>query len=122
MHQDADFQGPAQPYTVGDEDAGPCLLERLGHRYELVGGKVHGGLVADVEMGVGGGRAAEEALQVEAGTAVVGAGVGDQAGVLREEFGDLVQLGEEDGLLVADEGGEAGDVDRRAASGGGADQ
>ena len=50
--QDAGFQGLAQAHGVGDQDALAILLQRLQGRVELVGHRVHGGLVAQVDAGI----------------------------------------------------------------------
>lgn len=74
--------------------------------------------MADVQVRLGGGRSAEEGLQVEAGAAIAGAVVVDEEGLLGLELGDGVELGEEDRLLVADQLGQPDDADGCAALGG----
>ena len=83
----------------------------------LVGGLADGALVAEGEGGIGRGGAAEQGLEVQAGLAVAGGVVADELRLLGAEGDDLVEVGEERGLVVADELGEADGGDGLAVGG-----
>ena len=114
--QDADLDGLAEADAVRHQDAGTELAQGLCGRVPLVGAAPHGGAVADDEAVVGGRRAAEQGFEVEAGLPVAVAVVADELGVLCLEDLHVVELGEEQGLLVADELRESDDVQRAAGS------
>ncbi len=108
--EDARLERLPEPDGVGDEDPLPRLLERLDRGVELVGHGVHGGPVPYVEVRVGGRRLPKEALDVEPRGPVRARRVRHERGLGRVEHLDVaLEVGEEDGLLVADQLGEPHD-------------
>ena len=116
--EDAHLDRLAEANAVRHEDPWAELAKRLRGRLKLVLRLTDGAPRANVEGRIGGGRAAEERVEVEASAAVLGRVVGDEGGLLRPELPDLVDLGEEDGLFAPHELREAHDTHRVAAPGG----
>ena len=117
--QDADLQRLADADAVEDADGGPQSSQRPVGRDKLIPGEVQRRLVAEVDLVVGGRRAAQQAFQVEPGAPVLRAVVGHEVGVLGPHLHDFVEGGEERPFLVADKLRHADDPDGVPAGGDG---
>ncbi len=116
LRQDqADLEGLAQADGVGDQEAGAEPGEGLVHGPVLVVERVEELIVRHGQPGLGHRHrgAADQGLEVEAGRAELGRRVGDEDRLLRLQRLDPVEVGEERGLGVTDQGRHADAADQQ---------
>lgn len=100
-NEHACFERLADADRVGDQNAGTRGFKGPDGRLKLIGEHVHGGVLSNVDLGVGGGRPAKEGVNEETRADVVHGVVLHEARLLRIE--DLDLLLEFWALLVFDD-------------------